>query len=120
MKNYLRFSLLIAFAFTLLTSCNKRSGNAKILVFTRTAGYHHASIAAGSAAIMKLGQENDFGVDTSSNAAKFTDDTLKKYAAVVFLNTTDTADVLLNNYEENANRDYFIFRVPFFYIMQWK
>jgi cytochrome c len=106
MKNHLRFSLVIAFTFALLTGCNKRSGNAKILVFTKTSGYHHASIAPGSTAIIKLGRENDFGVDTTSNAAMFTEDTLKKYAAVVFLNTTDTADVLLNNYEENAFQRY--------------
>ncbi|GAC1425568.1 MAG: hypothetical protein NVSMB7_01970 [Chitinophagaceae bacterium] len=55
---------------------------------------------------MKLGQENNFDVDTSSNAERFTEDTLKKYSAIIFLNTTDTADVLLNNYQENAFQRY--------------
>src|SRR5674476_413023 len=107
MKNCLRFYSLIIPVFVLfLFGCNQRSGNAKVLVFTKTAGYHHSSITAGVNAIIKLGQENNFDVDTTSNAEMFTEDTLKKYAAVVFLNTTDTADVLLNNYQENAFQRY--------------
>ena len=107
MKNCLRFyPVIILISGLFLYSCNKRSGNPRVLVFTRTAGYHHASIAAGSAAIMKLGQENNFSVDTTSNADMFNEDTLKQYAAVVFLSTTDTGDVLLNNYQENAFQRY--------------
>ncbi|NII27309.1 ThuA domain-containing protein [Pseudoflavitalea sp. X16] len=60
----------------------------KILVFCKTAGYHHQSIAEGKLAIIKLGAGNKFGVDTSSDATVFTKDNLKKYKAVVFLNTT--------------------------------
>lgn len=107
MKNYLRFCLIIIpFFVMLLCSCNKRSGSPRLLVFTKTAGYHHASIATGANAIMKLGQENNFIVDTTSNAEMFNEDTLKKYAAVLFLSTTDTGDVLLNNYQENAFQRY--------------
>src|ERR1700761_1787050 len=60
----------------------------RILVFTKTAGYHHASIAVGVPAIIKLGAEHNFTVDTTSDAAKFTEANLKKYNAVVFLSTT--------------------------------
>ena len=63
-----------------------------MLVFTKTTGYRHASIPNGIAAVIKLGQENGFDVDTTENAGMFTEDTLKKYAAVIFLNTT--GDVL--------------------------
>ena len=58
------------------------------MVFSKTAGYHHESIAAGNEAIQKLGSLNDFDVDTTTNAAMFEEDSLKKYAAVVFLSTT--------------------------------
>jgi glucose/arabinose dehydrogenase/cytochrome c551/c552 len=61
---------------------------AKILIFTRTAGYHHASIPLGVAAIIKLGQENNFDVDTTSDASKIVEENLKKYNTVVFLSTT--------------------------------
>jgi cytochrome c len=60
----------------------------RLLVFAKTAGYHHESIADGLVAIQKLGSENHFGVDTTTNAAYFTDASLKQYAAVVFLSTT--------------------------------
>lgn len=78
-------------------SCSKRSGNSKVLVFTKTAGFRHESIPDGVAAIQKLGNENKFDVDTTSNAEWFNEDSLKKYAAVVFMSTT--GDVL-NHYQE--------------------
>lgn len=98
-KNPLHKALyLIAACFLLLCSCNKeRSDKPKVLVFSKTAGYHHASIAAGNTALQKLGSENGFILDTTTNAAFFNEDTLKQYSAVVFLNTT--GDVL-NNYQE--------------------
>lgn len=64
----------------------------RILVFAKTKGYHHASITVAEPAIYKLGQENGFDVDTTSDASVFTKKNLKKYAAVVFLSTT--GDVL--------------------------
>jgi len=106
MKNFAGFFLFITVSLFFFNGCNTRSGTPKVLVFTKTAGYHHNSIAAGVKAIFKLGQENGFEVDTTSDGGMFTEDTLKKYAAVVFLNTTDTNDVLLNNYEENAFQRY--------------
>lgn len=64
----------------------------KVLVFSKTMGFHHASIAVGIPAIMKLGKENNFDVDTTTDSKKFTYDNLKQYAAVIFLSTT--GDVL--------------------------
>ena len=52
---------------------------------------------AGTAALLRLGQENGFEVDTTTNASYFHEDSLGRYAAVVFLNTT--GDVL-NQYQE--------------------
>jgi type 1 glutamine amidotransferase len=68
------------------------SAKPKILIFCKTAGYHHQSIGAGITAIQLLGKQNEFDVDTTTNAAQFTYARLKRYAAVVFLNTT--GDVL--------------------------
>ena len=88
-------SLLLLSIILLIFSCSKHEGKAKILVFGKTAGYHHESIAAGNAAIQKLGTQNNFDADTTTDAAMFTEDTLKKYAAVVFLSTTgDVLDYL--------------------------
>ena len=64
----------------------------KVLVFCKTAAFHHNSIPAGVKAIFKLGRKNDFDVDSTTDATKFTFDNLKQYAAVIFLSTT--GDVL--------------------------
>lgn len=69
-------------------NCGNRSGNPRVLVFTKAKGYVHESIQAGAAAIIKLGQQNHFDVDTTSDASNFTEGNLKKYAALVFVSTT--------------------------------
>jgi cytochrome c len=96
--------LLLVLLGTVITSCQKkiRPGNPRVLVFTKTTGFRHASIPAGINAIKKLGQENGFDVDTTENAANFTEDSLQKYAAVIFLNTT--GDVLDNFQEADFER----------------
>lgn len=94
-KRFMRISFFISVIFLLLSSLNL-SAQPKVLIFSRTCGYHHASIPAGIAAIQKLGKTNGFETDTTTDAGLFTTDNLKKYKAVVFLNTTDTSDVLLN------------------------
>lgn len=74
-----------------------------ILVFSKTAGFRHASIKAGKAALLKLGEENNWVVDTTEDAAVFTTSNLKQYAAVVFLSTT--GDVL-NDEQQSAFEKY--------------
>jgi glucose/arabinose dehydrogenase/cytochrome c551/c552 len=85
-----KISLLLVVACALVyVSCDKkREGKPRVLVFVKTSGFHHASIPAGIAAIRKMGTENGFDVDTTLNANRFAEDSLKKYAAVIFLNTT--------------------------------
>jgi cytochrome c len=60
----------------------------RILVFAKTAGFRHSSIPAGKAAILRLGRENGFVVDTTEDASRFTPEGLAPYRAVVFLSTT--------------------------------
>jgi len=95
--NKLISRLVLFVILSLLISCNSREGKARVLVFSKTSGYRHSSITVGKAAIMELGKQNNFEVDTTENASYFTEDSLKKYSAVIFLNTT--MDVL-NNYQE--------------------
>ncbi len=92
----LKFIALLTIVFAAV-AYSKRSDTAKILVFSKTAGFHHESIPNGISAIQRLGEKNNFEVDTTTNANIFTEDSLKQYSAVVFLNTT--GDVL-NNYQE--------------------
>ena len=62
----------------------------RILVFSKTAGFRHASIPVGIATLQQLGTENGFGVDATEDSGEFTRDNLRRYAAIVFLNTTGT------------------------------
>lgn len=64
----------------------------KVLIFSKTAGYRHASIPDGIKAIKELGRENHFTADATEDSAAFTDANLSQYKAVVFLSTT--GDVL--------------------------
>ncbi|PIB39439.1 ThuA domain-containing protein [Maribacter sp. 4G9] len=97
-------ALLLGFAL-IIVSCggNKREGEPKVLVFSKTMGFKHASIPAGIAALQKMGQENGFAVDTTKNAEMFTDDNLKQYSAVVFLSTTGN---VLDQFQEAAFERY--------------
>lgn len=89
--------LALLLCVVVLGGCNSRSGDPKILVFSKTAGFYHESIPDGIQAIQKLGEENGFDVDTTTNSEMFTEEILQEYSAVVFLSTT--GDVL-NHYQE--------------------
>ncbi|GAA4341209.1 hypothetical protein GCM10023149_53290 [Mucilaginibacter gynuensis] len=106
-RNFTRLNAIAAFIallfFTSINASAHAKPNPKVLVFCKTAGFHHGSIAVGKVAIQKLGAENKFDVDTTTDAQKFTSDNLKQYAAVIFLNTT--GDVL-NADEQTAFEKY--------------
>jgi cytochrome c len=68
------------------------AGGARVLVFTKTAGFRHTSIPVALAAVRQLGARNGFSVDATESGTAFTDANLARYDAVVFLLTT--GDVL--------------------------
>ncbi|GAB3185609.1 type 1 glutamine amidotransferase [Micromonospora palomenae] len=74
-----------------------------VLVFSKTAGFRHDSIAVGTQAIRDLGAANSFTVTATEDAAAFTTGNLAQYEAVVFLNTT--GDVL-NASQQTAFESY--------------
>jgi cytochrome c len=59
-----------------------------VLVFSKTTGFRHDSIPQGIAAIKALGAEHGFAVDSTEDAARFSDAALARYQVVAFLNTT--------------------------------
>ncbi|NBP52508.1 MAG: ThuA domain-containing protein, partial [Actinobacteria bacterium] len=63
----------------------------RVLVFSRTAGFRHASIPEGIAAVRELGTGR-WETDATEDPSAFAEDTLRRYRAVVFLSTT--GDVL--------------------------
>lgn len=82
-KSFIAILVLVVLAF----GCKEKRKPA-VLVFSKTVGYRHESIGAGKLALMKLGEKNGFAVDTTEDAAAFSEDNLKKYSAVIFLSTT--------------------------------
>jgi type 1 glutamine amidotransferase len=66
-------------------SCSRR-----LLVFSKTGGFRHASIKDGKIALQKLAAEHNFSIDFTEDATAFTDANLAHYDAVIFLLTTGT------------------------------
>ncbi len=64
----------------------------RVLVFTKTAAFRHASIPAAIAALRGLAERHGLAVDPTEDAAAFSAGNLRRYRAVVFANTT--GDVL--------------------------
>ena len=62
----------------------------KVLVYTKSGkGYVHDNIPSAVACIQKMGREQGFKVDTSSNATVFTAKNLKQYTMLIFASTNN-------------------------------
>jgi cytochrome c len=99
MKKAILISLLCLVGLSVSFAQNKR-----VLVFAKTAGFYHASIKEGRQFLMDWGKKNNVAVDSTINADNFNEENLKRYTAVVFLNTT--GDVL--NPAQQAHFERFI------------
>ena len=73
-----------------VTSASPTTGTCqpRLLVFSKTAAYRHASILDGKIALVKLAAAHNFAIDFTEDATVFTDANLAHYDAVVFLLTT--------------------------------
>lgn len=80
------------------------NGPFRVLVYSRTEGFRHASIPSGIRAIEALGAENDFAVDSTEDAALFSPEGLAPYDVLIFLNTT--LNVLPEPEQRAALRDF--------------
>ena len=103
MKKIIWLGLLCLYFYASLPVVRKEVVNPVCWYFQKPQDFVHASIPVGVCGYSKLGAENGFDVDTTKNADIFNDDSLTKYAAVIFLSTT--GDVL-NNKQEIAFERY--------------
>ncbi len=60
-----------------------------VLVFTKTAGWHHESIHEGVTAMRGLAERHSFDLQWHEDASRFNDEFLAQFDVVVFLNTTE-------------------------------
>jgi type 1 glutamine amidotransferase len=103
MKNIVLFAMLVCHV--VFQNENARAGkpNDKVLVFARTMGFFHTSIPKGMETLIKICQQEGIQVDTSRDAAVFSDEKLSLYKTVVFLNTTGD---ILNDAQQAAFERY--------------
>jgi cytochrome c len=103
-RNLFKAIFLVA-SFLLVVSCQQiKSEKQSILVFSKTSGFRHDSIAAGIDAINALAAKEGISVTASEQASQFSLDNLLQFDAVVFLNTT--GDVL--NEEQQLALEHYI------------
>ena len=60
----------------------------RVLVFSRTTGFRHASIEIGVQTIRDLGAQHGFGVEHTEDHKDIRARNLRRFTAVIFLNTT--------------------------------
>ncbi len=77
----------------------KASVSGNVLVFSKTSGWRHGSIAAGKTMLQSLALNNNWALDLSEDSSDFSTVNLENYDVVVWLNTT--LDVL-NDAEQIA------------------
>jgi type 1 glutamine amidotransferase len=100
MKNFL--ALLLALC-TLATTVAVAHEPVRLLVFTRTAGFHHDSIPVAVETVRELARQAGWQVEHGEDASVFTRERLARYRVVVFANTT--GDVL-DDAQQTALREY--------------
>lgn len=80
--------ILLTLFMTQMTANDKK----QVLVYTFAGdGYVHENIAKSAEAIIKLASENNFDVVHRNNPDVFSEDSLKKFDAIVFSNTNEEA-----------------------------
>ncbi|MEM9326676.1 MAG: ThuA domain-containing protein [Bacteroidota bacterium] len=80
----------------LLVACGTQAPKT-VLVFSKTNGYRHQSIADGIQMMQRLADQRGFEVVFSEDAAYFHEDSLRQFSAVMFLNTTQD---ILDHYQQ--------------------
>lgn len=88
-----------------LWDAKRNAGARRVLVFSKTLGYRHASITNGLAAIRELGSQHGFAVEATEDSSVFTATNLARFQAVVFLSATGD---ILNPEQEAALRNYVV------------
>ncbi|MCB0686027.1 MAG: ThuA domain-containing protein [Saprospiraceae bacterium] len=74
-----------------------------VLLFSKTAGFHHVSINEGVDAITALGKRHHFMVDWQESADVFNPKNLERFQVIIFLNTTGD---ILNEEQQKAMEEF--------------
>ncbi len=83
----MRLSIILFMTLCTLISCGKKESG-DILVFSKTEGFRHESIAEGIKSIKAMAESQEINVVATEDASYFAEESLKGFKVVVFLNTT--------------------------------
>jgi type 1 glutamine amidotransferase len=88
MKRYklVAFFLFVTIIYSSVTVAQQKQF--KALLVTTTRGWHHESLHSGVIAIKEMGVKNFFDVVLFENPNGFTDEYVKQFQVIIFLNTT--------------------------------
>ncbi|MEM6319514.1 MAG: ThuA domain-containing protein, partial [Bacteroidota bacterium] len=87
MKKGLILIATVALGYFAYQFFNTEQKDINVLVFSKTEGFRHESIADGKKALLKMSQAKGFSIDTTEDSSVFEEQTLAKYNVIVFLNT---------------------------------
>jgi len=88
----------------LASSASVSAEQFKVLLFTKTSGWHHESLHDGVTAFRALAKKHDFGLEWHEDATRINDQNLEQFDVIVFLSTT--GDIL--DAEQQAAMERFI------------
>lgn len=91
--------LLLTLGALIGLSLSAQAQQFKVLVFTKTDGFHHESILEGVKAMRGLAERHHFAMDWHEDSSVFNDERLQQYQAIIFLNTTGN---ILNDDQKRA------------------
>lgn len=91
--------IFLSLLFTVESVAQQSADKDKILIFSKTEGYRHASIPTGVKAVEKLATDNNMQTYHTEDAEYFTDENLAEYDVVLFLSTTGN---ILNNEQQEV------------------
>jgi len=84
-----RLAFAVTALLTALVATDARALEGRLLVFSKTTGYRHASIEPAVAALQSIAPEREWTIAASEDAIVFTDGTLAQIDVVLFMSTSD-------------------------------
>lgn len=96
-------SKFVVIALIALSISTRAAESFRILVFSKTLLYRHASIKNGIGMLHTLGAKHGFGVDATENSAVFAPANLARYKTIVFLSTSGD---ILNPNQQSAFKNF--------------
>jgi len=88
MKKLLIALIVLALGYAAYKFFTTQQKEINVLVFSKTEGFRHESIADGQAALFAMSKAKGFTIDTTEDASIFQEKNLAKYNVIIFLHTT--------------------------------